>query len=132
MAPPIYKIAKLSVHALIIGLLVAILVLLVRGQGTSGYEIGSPITIKSGPNAQKDPKDLFGITPSVECVPGPGEKADYYTMGLTPGGLCGGGTADFAPWIPPSSAPTDTAAASRRSTTAGTRPTARPPRQCRS
>ena len=89
MAPPIYKIAKLSVHALIIGLLVAILVLLVRGQGTSGYEIGSPITIKSGPNAQKDPKDLFGITPSVECVPGPGEKADYYTMGLTPGGLCG-------------------------------------------
>jgi hypothetical protein len=90
MAPPIYKIAKLSVHALIIGLLVAILVLLVRGQGTSGYEIGSPITIKSGPNAQKDPKDLFGITPSVECVPGPGEKADYYTMGLTPGGLCGG------------------------------------------
>lgn len=85
----LYKVAKLTVHALIIGLLVAILVLLVRGARSSGYS-GADIAITPGPNVQKDPKSLFEIKPSLECTPGPGEKADYYTLGLTPGGLCGG------------------------------------------
>jgi len=85
----LYKVAKLTVHALIIGLLVAILVLLVRGARSSGYS-GADITITPGPNVQKDPKSLFEIKPSMECTPGPSEKADYYTLGLTPGGLCGG------------------------------------------
>jgi len=86
----LYKVAKLTINALIIGLLVAILVLLVRGGRSSGYESGAPITITPGPMAQKDPKSLFEIKPSMDCTPGPSEKADYYTMGLTPGGLCGG------------------------------------------
>ena len=85
----LYKVAKLTVHALIIGLLVAILVLLVRGARSSGYS-GADITITPGANVQKDPKSLFEIKPSLECTPGPSEKADYYTLGLTPGGLCGG------------------------------------------
>jgi len=36
------------------------------------------------------PKSLFDIKPDLTCVPGPSDKADYYTSGLTPGGLCGG------------------------------------------
>jgi hypothetical protein len=84
----VYKVAKLAVHALIIGLLVAILVLLVQGKKrTSGY---APIVIQPGPNVAQDPKDLFAINPDLKCVPGPSEDADYYTQGLNPGGLCGG------------------------------------------
>ncbi len=86
----LYKVAKLALNALIIGLLVTILVMLVRGQGSSGFDSGAPIVITPGPAAQKDPKSLFEIKPSLDCTPGPSEKADYYTMGLTPGGLCGG------------------------------------------
>lgn len=84
-----YKVAKLAINAMIIGLLVTILVLLVRG-GASGYEAGSPLTVAPGPKAQTAPKSLFDIKPSMDCTPGPSGKADYYTMGLTPGGLCGG------------------------------------------
>lgn len=88
----IYKVAKLATHAVIIGLLVVILVLLVKG-ARSGYQQGSggsEVTIQPGPMVSKDPKTLFEIQPNIECTPGPSEKADYYTMGLTPGGLCGG------------------------------------------
>lgn len=85
-----YKVAKMGINAIIIGLLVTILVLLVKGRGSSGYESGAPIVITPGSAVQKDPKSLFDIQPSLECTPGPSEKADYYTMGLTPGGLCGG------------------------------------------
>jgi len=85
-----YKVAKMGINAIIIGLLVTILVLLVKGRGSSGYESGAPIVITPGSAVQKDPKSLFDIQPSLECTPGPSEKADYYTSGLTPGGLCGG------------------------------------------
>lgn len=84
----LYKIAKLAINAVIIGLLVAILIMLVRGGRSSDY--GTEIVITPGPNVQKDPKSIFEIKPNLECTPGPGEKADYYTLGLTPGGLCGG------------------------------------------
>jgi hypothetical protein len=36
------------------------------------------------------PASLFDIQPSLACTPGPSAQADYYTRGLTPGGLCGG------------------------------------------
>lgn len=36
------------------------------------------------------PASLFSIQPSLACTPGPSAQADYYTSGLTPGGLCGG------------------------------------------
>jgi hypothetical protein len=85
----IYKIAKMAIHAIIIGLLLAILILLVQGKRRSGYT-GAPLTVQPGPSVKNDPKELFDIKPSIECVPGPSESADYYTMGLTPGGLCGG------------------------------------------
>lgn len=82
------KIGKVVVHALIIGLLVAILVMLMTKK-PSAFE-GAPIMTVPGPNAKAEPKELFEIKPSLSCVPGPSEQADYYTSGLTPGGLCGG------------------------------------------
>jgi len=78
------------IHAIIIGLLLAILILLIQGKRRSGFSQSSPITIQPGEKAANSPQELFDIKPSIDCVPGPSESADYYTMGLTPGGLCGG------------------------------------------
>ena len=36
------------------------------------------------------PASIFDIQPNMACTPGPSAQADYYTRGLTPGGLCGG------------------------------------------
>jgi hypothetical protein len=36
------------------------------------------------------PSSLFDIQPNLQCTPGPSPQADYYTRGMTPGGLCGG------------------------------------------
>lgn len=83
------KILKLLTNALIIGLLFAILYTLVQGQRSSGFA-GAPLTINPGPMVAKQPTDLFAVQPSLECTAGPAEKADYYSSGLTPGGLCGG------------------------------------------
>jgi hypothetical protein len=82
------KFGKLAIHAIIIGLLVAILVLVVQG-GKSGYE-PSPLTVNAGPAARATSGDIFDLKDRIDCVPGPSETADYYTVGLTPGGLCGG------------------------------------------
>ena len=32
---------------------------------------------------------IFDRKPSLECTPGSGKRDDAYTLGLTPGGLCG-------------------------------------------
>lgn len=84
------KILKLLTNALIIGLLFAILYTLIQGQRSSGYEAGAPLKINPGPMVAKQPADLFAVQPSLECTAGPSEKSDYYSSGLTPGGLCGG------------------------------------------
>ena len=83
------KIGKLLTQAVIIGLLVAILVLLVQGRGST-YE-PAPLVTTAGASASTGPKSLTEIPSSLECTPGPAEKASYYTRGLTPGGLCGDG-----------------------------------------
>jgi hypothetical protein len=84
------KFGKVIVHALIIGLLVAILVILMNKMSKmSNYE-GAPITTVMGPSASSEAKELFDIKPSLNCTPGPSGMADYYTSGLTPGGICGG------------------------------------------
>jgi len=82
------KFGKLMIHAVIIGLLVAILVLVVQG-GNSGYE-GSPLMVNAGPDARKTNGDIFSLQGNIACVPGPSQTADYYSQGLTPGGICGG------------------------------------------
>lgn len=82
------KFGKMFINAIVIGLLVAILVLVIQG-GKSGYE-PAPLKVNAGPAARQTNGDIFSLKDRVECVPGPSETADYYTQGLTPGGLCGG------------------------------------------
>jgi hypothetical protein len=84
------KVFKVLTHAIIIGLLLAILLTLVKSQRTSGYDAGANISINPGPMVAKQPESLFSMDNSIQCVAGPSEKADYYSRGLTPGGLCGG------------------------------------------
>ena len=87
------KILKLLTNAVIIGLLLAILYMLVTGQRPSyavSKYMAAPITITPGAGVAKQPASLFSVDPSLECTAGPSEKADYYSRGLTPGGLCGG------------------------------------------
>ena len=83
------KLGKLLTQAVIIGLLVAILVMLVQGRGST-YE-PAPLVTSPGLAATVGPKSLTEIPSSLECTPGPSESASYYTRGLTPGGLCGDG-----------------------------------------
>lgn len=85
------KVFKVLTHAIIIGLLLAILMTLVKSQrGVSTYDAGAPLIINPGPMVAKQPASLFSMDNSIQCVAGPSEKADYYSRGLTPGGLCGG------------------------------------------
>jgi hypothetical protein len=86
-----FKFGKMAVHAIIIGLLLAILVILVQGRGgSSTYEPADIVTV-AGPNARADPASIFNLKVGLDCVPGPSENASYYTQGLTPGGLCDSG-----------------------------------------
>ena len=86
------KIFKVLTHAIIIGLLLAILMTLVKSQRTtSTFSNGAPLVINPGPAMAKLPASLFSMDNHIECVAGPSEKAAYYSRGLTPGGLCGDG-----------------------------------------
>lgn len=88
-----FKVGKMLVHAVIVGLLVAILVMLVQGKGakyTSNF-VPYPIMTQAGPNASNDPASIFDSKVGLDCVPGPSKDAAYYTQSLTPGGLCGSG-----------------------------------------
>lgn len=82
----LYKATKLVTHALIIGLLVVIIVMLTQSR-RAGFEPAPLLTQPTG-NVASGPQSLFDIKPSIECTPGPSENASYYTMGLSPGGLC--------------------------------------------
>jgi len=87
-----FKFGKMLVHAIIIGLLLAILVMLVQGRSrANSYYEPSPLVTTAGPNARSDPKSIFDLKVGLDCVPGPSENAAYYTQGLTPGGLCDSG-----------------------------------------
>lgn len=85
-----FKIGKMLTHALIIGLLVAILVLQVRGSSVSAFQ-PAPLDTKPTSSLARQATSVVDLSPSLECTPGPSEKAAYYTKGLTPGGLCGDG-----------------------------------------
>ena len=85
-----FKFGKVLTNAIMIGLLVAILVLLVQGQKKSSYRFEpAPLSVNPGPNAKAHSGSLFDIKPSLECTPGPSEKASYLTSGMTPGAVCG-------------------------------------------
>lgn len=80
------KFGKAFVNGVIIALLVWIVWILMSGK--SQYE-AAPLVTNPGPGVATGPKSLDAIPASLDCTPGPGEKASYYTRGLTPGGLCG-------------------------------------------
>lgn len=78
--------AKTIIQAAIIGLL--LLIIWNLWSRPSPFTLGSSdLTIRG---TKAGPASLFDIQPNLECTPGPGPRADYYTRGLTPGGLCGG------------------------------------------
>jgi len=83
------KTSKMILHAIIIGLLLAILYMQYKSQ-KSTFE-PQPIVSTPGPGAAAQPKSIFDLPNSLECVAGPGENAAYYSQGLTPGGICGSG-----------------------------------------
>jgi hypothetical protein len=88
--PSPYKISKMITHAVIIGLLIVVVVMLSRQSKQSGYEPGPLVTTPTA-KAANGPQSIFDLRPNLECTPGPSQNASYYTNGLTPGGLCGDG-----------------------------------------
>lgn len=77
---------KTAIQALIVGLLLLIIWNL--------WSRPSPFTLSPADlsirGTRGGPSSLFDIQPNMACTPGPSAQADYYTRGLTPGGLCGG------------------------------------------
>lgn len=63
--------------------LIALIMILGMTRNTSRYQ-PRPITI----DVVND-QSLFDLKPGMECTPGSGKEDDAYTVGLTPGGLCG-------------------------------------------
>lgn len=80
-----FKFGKVVTNALIIGLLVTILVMLVRGNEVSGF---ADLLTNPGKLVSKGPQSLMDVKDSLKCTPGPSEDAAWYSRGLTPGGLC--------------------------------------------
>ena len=64
-------------------LMIAIVVLGVINARTINYQ-PRPITIKA-----VSEKSLFDLKSDLECTAGSGKKDSPYSVGLTPGGLCG-------------------------------------------
>ena len=64
-------------------LMIAIVVLGVMNAKTINYQ-PRPITIKA-----VSEKSLFDLKRDLECTAGSGKKDSPYSVGLTPGGLCG-------------------------------------------
>ena len=63
--------------------MILLIVALALTRNISAYQ-PRPIKIKAVSEAS-----IFDLKPSLECTPGSGKKDDAYTLGLTPGGLCG-------------------------------------------
>jgi len=89
--PSAYKVSKLMTHAVIIGLLIVVVVMLYRQGKTASYYEAAPLQTSPTAKASSGPQSIFDLRPNLECTPGPAEGASYYTNGLTPGGLCGDG-----------------------------------------
>jgi hypothetical protein len=78
---------KTVVHLVIIGLLLMIIFRL--NSRPSPFILRPSEMVTTGTGIQ--PSALFNMPPDLNCVPGPANRASYYTRGLTPGGLCGDG-----------------------------------------
>jgi hypothetical protein len=63
--------------------MVLLIVALALTRNVSAYQ---PRTIKIKTVSEAS---IFDLESKLDCVPGSGKEDDVYTMGLTPGGLCG-------------------------------------------
>jgi hypothetical protein len=63
--------------------LILLIVALALTRNISAYQ-PRPIKIKAISEAS-----IFGLEPSLECTAGSGKEDSPYSVGLTPGGLCG-------------------------------------------
>jgi hypothetical protein len=71
---------------LVIVILVLMFVKCLIGMKKSGYRL-SPESVEVSPIIGGD--DITKLPYTLECVPGPGKDAAYYSKNLTPGGFCG-------------------------------------------
>jgi hypothetical protein len=71
---------------LVLAIVVLMYVKCFMGMKKSGYKL-SPEPVDVSPMI--DGNAVIKLPYSLECVPGPGKDAAYYTKDLTPGGFCG-------------------------------------------
>ena len=71
---------------LVLAIVVLMYVKCFMGMKKSGYRL-SPEPVDVSPLIDGDA--VTKLPYSLECVPGPGKDAAYYTKDLTPGGFCG-------------------------------------------
>ena len=71
---------------LVLAIVVLMYVKCFMGMKKSGYKL-SPELIDVSPMVSGDA--VSKLPYSLDCVPGPGKNASYYTKDLTPGGFCG-------------------------------------------
>ena len=71
---------------LVLAIVVLMYVKCFMGMKKSGYKL-SPEPVDVSPMI--DGNAVTKLPYSLECVPGPGKDAAYYTKDLTPGGFCG-------------------------------------------
>jgi hypothetical protein len=74
------------VLVLVLAIVVLMYVKCFMGMKKSGYKL-SPEPVDVSPMI--DGNAVTKLPYSLECVPGPGKDAAYYTKDLTPGGFCG-------------------------------------------
>jgi hypothetical protein len=63
--------------------MILLIVVLALTRNVSAYQ-PRPIRIKTVSEAS-----IFDLNPGLDCTAGSGKEDDAYSMGLTPGGLCG-------------------------------------------
>ena len=71
---------------LVIAILALMYVKCFMGMKKSGYKL-SPEPVDVEPMISGD--EITKLPYTLDCVPGPGKDAAYYTKDLTPGGFCG-------------------------------------------
>jgi hypothetical protein len=71
---------------------ITVVIILVLFRITSGYKNDLnylDIQVEAAPGSG-DEFAIQNLPSDIKCVPSSEETADYYTRGLTPGGICGG------------------------------------------
>lgn len=79
------KFSKVITHSIIIALLLAILYQLMTPRSAYVMTPGNLSIQGTG----KEPSAFGDLRSDLSCVPGPQQNSSYYSMGLTPGGVCG-------------------------------------------